>query len=339
MSNPDAARAAMAVARAATIPQSIALHPKLNQAAKFLWVHLWQKAGFHANSVSTTPAAIASQIGGSDRAATRWIESLADSGLIEFVARPRRGGWVVYVNEPPTHEFVVVDVSGPAGSQNTLPGHEPTGDFAPKTPQANEQPVINAAKSPEVSEGEILSLESAVRESKDAYLLMKMIEERREVTGIKPTGENAAGIENANCKQSIVNINNTTIDSKQFAQSVPLQEKKSESIAPDPSPHPLNHPARPDVREAVDSLVKKADGAGMWNTICRAIRAQFPDEREVHASLIRRVATAVVSGKLEAGDLRELLERCKEPDVRKPPNYFVCTIIKQIGKVKPAENV
>ena len=259
MSKRDVAAAATAVARAAMIPESIGLHPRLNQAAKFLWIHLWQKAGFFPNTVTTSPAAIASQIGGSERAAHRWLKSLEDSGLIEFSAKPRRGSWKLYINSPPTHDLIVLDSADPDGSQILLPGHEPTGDSVPKTPEGNQERGVFGAETPDEKHAEIISLHSAIQQEKEADTLTQLIEERRRVTGIKPEGDFEVGTRDANCKLSKVDNYIPTMNREQLAQPAPNSEKKSEIQSSEPIPPPLGHPARPDVRATVDEIKRMGE--------------------------------------------------------------------------------
>jgi len=82
------------------IPKSIRLHSKLDQATKFSWVYIWEQSNFRPDTIVTTIARLAADLGRSERCARRWIECLAEAGLIEMVAPIKRGECVFYVNPP-----------------------------------------------------------------------------------------------------------------------------------------------------------------------------------------------------------------------------------------------
>jgi len=68
-------------------PAEILQHRTIRGEAKLLWLWLWEQAGFRPNTLSINPAAVAAALGGSERAARRWVESLEAARLIEIVDR------------------------------------------------------------------------------------------------------------------------------------------------------------------------------------------------------------------------------------------------------------
>ncbi len=81
-------------------PAAIVRRLKVRGEAKLAALWLWQLAGFRPGSVVTSTVAIAAELGGSDRAARRWLFSLVDAGFLTVVDRDRDGCLHLYVNDP-----------------------------------------------------------------------------------------------------------------------------------------------------------------------------------------------------------------------------------------------
>jgi len=96
------------------IPYEIRHHPKLDQATKFTWVYIWELANFRPDTIITSYVRLAADLGKSEKSARRWIQCLAEAGLIEMIDAARRGECVFYVNAPVDWEG---DTPPPFGSQ------------------------------------------------------------------------------------------------------------------------------------------------------------------------------------------------------------------------------
>jgi len=83
----------------AAFPAEVLEHRSLRGEAKLLWLWLWEQAGFRPNTLAVNAAAAAAALGGSERAARRWIESLEAARLIEIVHRAP-GVITLYVQRP-----------------------------------------------------------------------------------------------------------------------------------------------------------------------------------------------------------------------------------------------
>ena len=81
-------------------PAAIVRHLNVRGESKLAALFLWQLAGFRPGSVATSSVAIAAELGGSDRAARRWLDSLVDVGFVTLVDRDRDGCLHLYVNDP-----------------------------------------------------------------------------------------------------------------------------------------------------------------------------------------------------------------------------------------------
>jgi len=86
------------------IPYEIRHHPKLDQATKFSWVYVWELANFRPDTIITSYARLAADLGRTERCARRWIKCLVEAGLIEMVGSKRMGELVLYVVAPSTWE-------------------------------------------------------------------------------------------------------------------------------------------------------------------------------------------------------------------------------------------
>jgi len=173
------------------IPKSIRLHPKLDQATKFSWVYVWEQSNFRPDTISTTIARVAADLGKSERAARRWIECLAEAGLIEMVTPVKRGECVFYVNPPPEWE----------GDTPPPSVHKMFGISVPDMPELKEDCGVSVPDTPISPSSEEKEKFILARESADQLALKLLIEKRRAEMPRDPLGISGDGMVSANCEQ------------------------------------------------------------------------------------------------------------------------------------------
>jgi len=206
------------------IPQEIRLHPKLDQATKFAWVYIWEQSNFRPDTIVTTIARLAADLGRSERAARRWIQCLAEAGLIEMVNSKRRGECVFYVNPP----------GEGLGTTPPPPSvHKPFGISGTDMPEEKEDcggSGTDPPISPPSEEKEKFILE---RERAESAALEVIIAKKRAQMPPDALGISGDGIGFANSSQSRdINISQT-VNSKQL-------EGSGNAVARSPEPPPPN---------------------------------------------------------------------------------------------------
>ena len=306
------------------IPKEIRLHPKLDQASKFAWVYIWEQSNFRPDTIVTTIARIAADLGKSERAARRWVQCLAECGLIEMVGTPRRGECVFYVNAPAEWE----------GASPPPSVHKVFGVSGPNLPNENEDCGGSGTDPPISPISEEKNKFLSEQEKKEGMYLKLLIEQRQAEMPRDAFGVSVDGTESANCKPSGV-INNS--------QTVNRTQCKSDDYAGTESA-----PAPPEVRGPCSSVVNSILSSSRTETrgdsptsteLCYAatyeyLRSEWPDSEDVWSDLLSKIAHAVAFGRLSKEDLFELVKKSKMPRIRQPARHFCTTMPKVLAKIE-----
>jgi len=184
------------------IPVEIRNHPKLDQATKFAWVYIWELANFRPDTIITSIARLAADLGKSERAARRWIQCLAESGLIEMIPSSRRGECVFYVNPPAEWE----------GASPPPSVHKVFGTSVPDMPEENEDCGTSGTDVPIYPTSEEKNKILSEKEKREDMALKLLIEQRRAQIPRESLGISVEGTESANCEQSGVINNSLTVN-------------------------------------------------------------------------------------------------------------------------------
>jgi len=305
------------------IPESIRLHPKLDQASKLCWVFLWEQADFRPNTINTTPARIGAALGQSERSAKRWLAKLQEAGCLELVDQPKRGEWLFYVSAMHAWENTLgipaaqlsIGTSGP----NPPIQNQETGNAVPGLP--NTPPLEKDSE--EISDQEAASL----------ALLTREIARKQASMPSDRIGGFGLGTAHANRTQSKESLNQDTVDCRPLAQGAPpVEESKTKSALA--SARNLSGPCSPEVARSINQLSGVMnEREKLFNECFDWLRREWPDAEEVYTRLLHRIATAIVSGHLQKAVLSKLVSDAKGPRIELPAVYFCKTIKKLLPKI------
>jgi len=307
------------------IPVEIRHHPKLDQATKFAWIYIWELADFRPNTIITTVARLAAELGKSERAARRWIQCLAESGLIEMIEPSRRGECVFYVNSSGTWQ----------GASPPPSVHKVFGTSVPDMPNENQDCGTSGTDVPISLKSEEKNKFILEREKREGIALKLLIEKRQAKMPRDPLGISGIGTESANCQQSRVINNSMTVD-RRPSESDGNAEPQTPELPPQ---------ARGPCSGVVKSIISSSDRITSKNQASRTeqvtdatfqwLREQWPDEEDVYGQLLIRCAQAVAYGHLSKEELHALVAKSKLPRIEHPARHFCATMPHHLPPKKP----
>ncbi len=139
----------------------------------------------------------------------------------------------------------------------------------------------------------------------------------------------------ADCKLSKEFKLSETVDSRQLANAAPAPSESIRGVGPAGESRPLQGAFSPAVAKALESLAARTQGADTFNSVYDWLRTEFPDEEDVYPQLLRRIATAVVTGEMAKASLSEIVENSKADRVRDRNKWFCSAVSKACPKIKP----